>query len=277
MMWFNSNMMKANPEKFQIMFLCPPRCIDPLPEIFVVSDIDINRQHTAKLLGILLDDKLKFDNHVTILCTKASRQLGALLRIKHLIGLQQRILIYQCFILSNFNFCPLVWHLCSIKSMRKIDEIQERALRFLLNDTKSDYNMLLSISGFETLHLKRIHMFALEVFKCLYDFNPSFMSSTFNIKNVPHDFRDNKILTLPNFKGISYGKYSFKYYGAHVWNHIPAEIKATNNITTHLEQKVLSGSFKGSLEWYCGGTPKMVLSGTLYYGSLERTPKGSLK
>ena len=26
--------------------------------------------------------------------------------------------------------------------------------------------------------------------------------------------------------------------------------------STHLEQKVLSGSLKGSLEWYCGGTPK---------------------
>ena len=60
--------------------------------------------------------------------------------------------------------------------MRKIEKIQERALvRFLLNDTKSDYNMLLSISGFETLHLKRIHMLALEVFKCLYDLNPSFI------------------------------------------------------------------------------------------------------
>ena len=55
--------------------------------------------------------------------------------------------------------------------MRKIEKIQERALRFLLNDTKSDYNMLLSISGFETLHLKGIHMFALEIFKCLYDLN----------------------------------------------------------------------------------------------------------
>ena len=71
-----------------------------------------------------------------------------------------------------------------------------------LNDTKSDYNMLLSISGFETLHLKRIHMFALEVFKCLYDLSPSFMSSIFNIKQVPYNFRDNQILTLPNFKNM---------------------------------------------------------------------------
>ena len=65
--------------------------------------------------------------------------------------------------------------------------------------------MLLSISGSETLHLKRIHMFALEGFKCLYDFNPFFMSSTFNIKHVPYNFRDNQILTLPNFKNITYG------------------------------------------------------------------------
>ena len=43
-MWFNSNMVKANSENFQIMFLCPPRCIYIFPEIFVISDIEINRQ-----------------------------------------------------------------------------------------------------------------------------------------------------------------------------------------------------------------------------------------
>ena len=36
-------------------------------------------------------------------------------------------------------------------------------------------------------------MFALEIFKWLYDFNPSFISSTFNIKNVPYSCRDNTI------------------------------------------------------------------------------------
>ena len=85
-------------------------------------------------------------------------------------------------------------------------------------------------------------MFSLEVFKCLYDLNPSFMSSTFNIKHVPYNFRDNQILTLSNFKNITYGERSFKYYGAHVWNHIPVEIKAAKNITTF---KKLVRAWKG--------------------------------
>ena len=45
-MRFNNNMMKANPENFQIMFLCPPKYIEPFQDIFSVSDIEINRQHT---------------------------------------------------------------------------------------------------------------------------------------------------------------------------------------------------------------------------------------
>ena len=122
--------------------------------------------YMCNLLGILIDDKLKSMCKYYVLKLLGKR--GALLKINNLISPQQRTSIYQCFILSNYNFCPLLWHFCSMKSMRKIEKIhvQERALRFLLNDTQSDYAMLLYISGFETLHLKRIHMFALEVFKC---------------------------------------------------------------------------------------------------------------
>ena len=40
------------------------------------------------------------------------------------------------------------------------------------------------------------------------------------------------------------------------WNLFDMELRDIQSLYAHLEQKVLSGSFKGSLEWYCGGTPK---------------------
>ena len=98
--------MKANPDKFQVMFMCPPNALDSFPNIFVISDIEILRQHTAKLLGVIIDDKLKYDEYQSI-CIKSSRQPNALGRIKTYLPIKERKLIYQSFILSNFNFCPL--------------------------------------------------------------------------------------------------------------------------------------------------------------------------
>ena len=37
-----------------------------------------------------------------------------------------------CPLVWNFNYCPLVWMLTNAKSVHKIEAIQERALRFIL-------------------------------------------------------------------------------------------------------------------------------------------------
>ena len=48
--------------------------------------------------------------------------------------------IYNSFIVSNFNYCPLVCYFTSRESINKIQKIQERVLRFVLKDSTSDYN-----------------------------------------------------------------------------------------------------------------------------------------
>ncbi len=95
----------------------------------------------------------------------------------------------------------------------------------------SSYTVLLETSGFSTLFLQRIRLFAVEVYKCVNDFNPIFMSDTFTIKHVPYDMRDKSILVLPNFNNIRYGQKSFKYYASHVWNNLPANFKAAPSVT----------------------------------------------
>jgi hypothetical protein len=48
--------------------------------------------------------------------------------------------IYYSFILSNFNYCPVTWHFCSEKILKKIKKIQERALRFIYEDYENTYD-----------------------------------------------------------------------------------------------------------------------------------------
>ncbi len=62
----------------------------------------------VKLLGITIDDKLKVDKQVDILCKNAARHLNVLYRFKRIFDLKETPKIYNTFILSNFNYYPIV-------------------------------------------------------------------------------------------------------------------------------------------------------------------------
>ena len=151
-------------------------------------------------------------------------------RFKGIFNLKEREIMYNTFILSNFNYCPIIWHFCGKVYSKKIEHIQERALRFMFNDKTSSYVSLLEKCGYTTLLLRRIKTIASEVFKSLHNLNPSFMNEMFEMKNLTYDLRDSHILFQPKFKKITYGKNTFKYYGAHIWNVLPNNIKTCTDI-----------------------------------------------
>ena len=84
------------------------------------------------LLGVTID------THITKICRKASRQLNAWKRLGFYISLDPRKILANSFIISNFNYCPLVWYFSRAKQLQKIEKIQERILRFLHDDYVSD-------------------------------------------------------------------------------------------------------------------------------------------
>ena len=83
-------------------------------------------------------------------------------------------------IIASFNYCPVVWYFSTFKQMQKIERIQERALRFILNDYNLDYDSLLVKSDNVTVEVKRMRSLCNEVFKTLNGLNPVYMKDTFN-------------------------------------------------------------------------------------------------
>ena len=59
-----------------------------------------------KLLGVHIDDKLNFNEHIKI-CKYAGNQLNALIQLKSFLGLKEKEFLVNIFIYSNFNYCPL--------------------------------------------------------------------------------------------------------------------------------------------------------------------------
>ena len=63
----------------------------------------------VKLLEITLDNNLKFDKHVSNICSKANRKLSALTRVAKFLLFKKRRILFEAFIESQFNYCLFVW------------------------------------------------------------------------------------------------------------------------------------------------------------------------
>ena len=72
-----------------------------------------------RFLRTEIDDKLNFNNHINTICRSAANQLNALIRLRRDLEIEGRKPLIQSFVLSNFNYCPLVWMLSSVKFLNK--------------------------------------------------------------------------------------------------------------------------------------------------------------
>ena len=99
--------------------------------LHVHEGVDLQPTNCVSLLGVDVDRSLSFSNHVSKICKKAGRQLNALSRLANILTVEAKLLLVRSFIVSHFKFCSTVWHFCSISNTRKMEKIQERALRLV--------------------------------------------------------------------------------------------------------------------------------------------------
>ncbi len=118
--WFKINFMQVYPSKLQCMFLKPPTNKEEMLKFIEINDTNIPCEKEVNLLGITIDEKLKFDKHVNIICKKAAQQINVMYSFKGVFDLKERQIIYNTFILSNFNYCPIIQHFTEKHVQRKL-------------------------------------------------------------------------------------------------------------------------------------------------------------
>ena len=95
---------------------------------------------------------LKFDIHIKALCQKANLKLHALARISTFMNPGKLKSIMRAFILSQFNYCPLVWMFRIREYNNRLNRIRERALRIAYKERISSFQELLEEDGSVTIH-----------------------------------------------------------------------------------------------------------------------------
>ena len=114
-----------------------------------------------RLLGIKINFKLMFDSHVKSPCkktkqNKTSKKLSALLRVAYQLDFNQRKLVLDAFITSQFSCALVLWMFHSCKQNHHINCIHIRALRVVCKDHKSLFDELLEKDNCSKIHDRNI-------------------------------------------------------------------------------------------------------------------------
>ena len=101
--WFSHNQMKVNISKCH-------RLVNKKDEVTVrIVDTVIKNSEYEKLLGIKVDTKLNFNEHLNDIISKASRKVNALSRVMPYVSLSKKKKLGNSFFNSQFSYCPLIW------------------------------------------------------------------------------------------------------------------------------------------------------------------------
>ena len=159
--WFKTNQMVANPSKFQVML----RGLNTHDNIVLdIGNVSNDVVSSVKLLGITTDSKLKFDQHVAKLCQKANNKISAFSIVSRYLNEKQSLLLYNSFITTQFNYCPLIWIFCGKFANNELNRTHKRALPILFNDYSSNFNELLHKANECTIHQINLQKLMFEVY-----------------------------------------------------------------------------------------------------------------
>ena len=160
--WFHENHMTLNPGKCQYMVIGSK---DLSHKIIMLNNHKITSSNEEKLLGIFLDSKLNFESHIGSLCRKAGKKINTLTRLKKYLKLNQRNLLLNSVLRSQFTYCPLIWIFTSCYLNNALINIHERALRLIYNNHEKSFNSVLTENNLNAIHQENLEFLAIEIYR----------------------------------------------------------------------------------------------------------------
>ncbi|KAK3890459.1 hypothetical protein Pcinc_005588 [Petrolisthes cinctipes] len=165
--WTEANNVSINHNKTVVMHLHTSNTPVPPPTVTLAGH-PLQVVETTKILGIMLDSKMDWKNHITTTTQSASYRLYMLRRLKSL-GTPQCELrsIYHMFILSKLTYASPSWF-PSINTTQKkqLERVQKRACRIILGADYTTYSedlITLGMVSLDTVHHNILRRFSIEL------------------------------------------------------------------------------------------------------------------
>ena len=202
----------------------------------VIDQKEVRLVKLAKYLGMIVDDKLTWSQHVDYISSKITRNIGILERIKHFILKESLSLLYHTLIEPYFKYCSIVWGQCSGTLKNKLQILQNKAARTIakVRYDEANHGKLLADFGWLSVNrnLRKLNM-SVFAYKELNNLHPEQDISPFQKLDDQRTYNTRSVtnsnLFIPRGDTQLFNR-TMSYSGSRLWNEIPYEIRRVQTL-----------------------------------------------
>ena len=108
--WLTNNRLILNPKKTNALLISPkPKTTIPTELQVTINGINIPFVKSARLLGVIIDDKLLFDTHVISLCNRINSKIHLLKKSSFMFSESFKTTLFKMFIQTQFDYCSTLF------------------------------------------------------------------------------------------------------------------------------------------------------------------------
>ena len=128
--WFQANKLSLNVLKTNYIIFGNRRKLNENYNI-CIDDISLDRTFVTKFLGVYLDSKLNWGDHIKIIKQKIAKNIGIINKVKNMLNRQTLNTLYSTLISPYLYYCCEIWGNTFKTRIKSLIILQKRALRVI--------------------------------------------------------------------------------------------------------------------------------------------------
>ena len=177
--WLNANKLTINIAKSHYMVfhrgrrksnICSP----------ILNNVSLERVQCTKFLGIIIDDGLKWTNHISYIKNKIAKGFGIILRARKFFNKKTLLNLYHAFIFPYLIYCVEIWGNAANIYLDPLIKLQKKIIRVITFSQYLAHTNDLFVQ-LQILPIKKlvIHRIGLQMFKNNLGYIPKAVKSLF--------------------------------------------------------------------------------------------------
>ena len=237
--WFAANKLSLNVSKTNFMIFSNAKKVEELQ--VKINNTAITRVNATKFLGVFIDEKLNWKEHIKFVKAKLSKSMFMLNRAKHVLQYDAMLMLYNCIVLPHLTYCCELWGNTYMTNLQGIVIIQKKIMRIVHGASYTAHtNMLFyKAKNLKFSDLVETNM-AVIMHKAYYKKLPQNVQNFFSLNLKKEEERVTRQLNkfkLPKIRTTLKGM-CISTRGVNFWNSLDPKI-IENNVLLHKFKRAL--------------------------------------